>query len=292
MLYDVALTINYFYQQPSGMGRNLLRLMPRTLHGRQRLIAGQLATEPAPEERREAVDFFGNAMLEVAFRTAHDTESFRLQARVECFAASPVLDLSPPLVGLADEISDVRDLGGNAPHHFLGDSGRVRVRPEMTAYARDHMQSGMTVLGLVQTLGAALYRDMRFDAEATKVDTDPAEAFKQRHGVCQDFSQIMIAALRGLGVPAGYVSGFLRTTPPAGQPRLAGADAMHAWVRVWCGVEMGWVEYDPTNAVMVAGDHIVVAIGRDYDDVAPVTGILRMTGRQRTEHKVDVLPLD
>ena len=67
---------------------------------------------------------------------------------------------------------------------------------------------------------------------------------------------------------------------------------MHAWVRVWCGVEMGWVEYDPTNAVMVAGDHIVVAIGRDYDDVAPVTGILRMTGRQRTEHKVDVLPLD
>ena len=89
---------------------------------------------------------------------------------------------------------------------------------------------------------------MNFDPEATTVDTPPAEAFARRHGVCQDFAQVMIACLRGVGVPAGYVSGFLRTDPPPGQPRLEGADAMHAWVRAWCGWQAGWIEYDPTNA--------------------------------------------
>ena len=101
----------------------------------------------------------------------------------------------------------------------------------------------------------------------------------------------MIACLRGLGVPAGYVSGFLRTTPPEGRERLAGADAMHAWVRAWCGVETGWVDYDPTNAVMPGADHIVVAQGRDYADVAPVRGILRLAAAAVTTQAVDVLPL-
>jgi transglutaminase-like putative cysteine protease len=102
----------------------------------------------------------------------------------------------------------------------------------------------------------------------------------------------MIACLRGIGIPAGYVSGFLRTTPPPGQPRLEGADAMHAWVRAWCGMETGWVEVDPTNALMVANDHIVIARGRDYADVAPVKGVLRTAGSQTTEQAVDVVALD
>jgi transglutaminase-like putative cysteine protease len=101
----------------------------------------------------------------------------------------------------------------------------------------------------------------------------------------------MIACLRGVGVPAGYVSGFLRTIPPKGKARLSGADAMHAWVRVWCGPEAGWVEYDPTNNLLVADDHIVIARGRDYSDVSPVKGVLRTAGSQVTKQAVDVVPL-
>jgi transglutaminase-like putative cysteine protease len=102
----------------------------------------------------------------------------------------------------------------------------------------------------------------------------------------------MIAGLRSIGVPAGYVSGFLRTTPPKGQPRLEGADAMHAWVRAWCGKEGGGVEYDPTNDLMVGTDHVVVGYGRDYADVAPLKGVLRTSGGQAGTHRVDLVPLD
>jgi transglutaminase-like putative cysteine protease len=291
MLYDIGLTIDYSYDPPSGAGRHLLRLMPATLPGRQRLIAGRLSIEPAPHERRDRRDFWGNAVTEVAFRGGHKRERFRLTARVDCTAEAPELDLSPPLDRLTKELTEVRSLGPEVPHHFLGPSGRVRPWAEATDYTRAQLDAGMTTLAVVEALGQALYRDMRFDTEATTVDTDPAEAFERRHGVCQDFSQIMIACLRGIGVPAGYVSGFLRTTPPKGSERLAGADAMHAWVRAWCGIEAGWVAYDPTNAVMAATDHVVVATGRDYEDVAPVRGVLRIAAAARTRQEVDVIPL-
>ncbi|MBC7286199.1 transglutaminase family protein, partial [Hoeflea sp.] len=113
------------------------------------------------------------------------------------------------------------DLGPAAPHHFLGASERVRPSPAMTAYAREHLAEGATTLAVVEALGGALHRDLRFDAGATTIETDPEEAFEARHGVCQDFSHIMIARLRGIGIPAGYVSGYLRTRPPKGRPRLA-----------------------------------------------------------------------
>lgn len=292
MLYDIALTIDYDFEPPSGSGRQLLRLMPANLPGRQRLVAGRLAVEPPPDERRESRDFWGNAVTELAFRRDHAREGFRLTARVDCTAAASVLDLSPPLDLLTAEAAGVASIGPDAPHHFLGASPRVGPWPAATDYARAQIAPGMTALKVVEVVSHALHRDMRFDAEATTVDTDPQEAFNRRHGVCQDFTQVTIACLRGLGVPAGYVSGFLCTIPPPGTERLAGADAMHAWVRAWCGIEAGWVEFDPTNAVMAATDHVVVAIGRDYEDVAPVRGVLRVAGAQKSRQQVDVVPLD
>ncbi len=102
----------------------------------------------------------------------------------------------------------------------------------------------------------------------------------------------MITALRGLGLPAAYVSGYLRTTPPPGRPRLAGADATHAWVSLWCGVKTGWVGFDPTNDVIVQDNHIVLAVGRDYSDVAPIDGIILAPGEQTLKVEVDVIPED
>ncbi|MEM1088203.1 MAG: transglutaminase family protein, partial [Pseudomonadota bacterium] len=119
-------------------------------------------------------------------------------------------------------------------------------------------------------------------------DTDASEAFRLRRGVCQDFAHIMILGLHGLGIPAGYVSGYLRTLPPEGQERLEGVDAMHAWVKAWCGVAQGWVEYDPTNRTLIGTDHIVVGYGREYSDVSPIRGHLRSAGGQTSTQAVDV----
>ena len=140
--------------------------------------------------------------------------------------------------------------------------------------------------------GRALNAEMTFDAEATDVDTSPREAFAQRRGVCQDFTHVMIAALRGIGIPAGYASGFLRTFAPPGKPRLEGADAMHAWVQAWVGQDMGWVEFDPTNNQPAGVDYITIGYGRDYSDVAPVRGALRSAGGHESKQAVDVIPLE
>jgi transglutaminase-like putative cysteine protease len=133
-------------------------------------------------------------------------------------------------------------------------------------------------------------RDFTYDAEATDVSTAPGDAFQARHGVCQDFAHIMICGLRGLGLPARYVSGFLRTFPPPGRPRMEGADATHAWVCLWCGQDTGWIGFDPTNDVLAQDDHIVLATGRDYSDVAPIDGIILAPGKQTLDVEVDVVP--
>ena len=292
MLYDVTAELHYSYAAPAIAGRTLLRLMPATLPGEQRLIAGRLEVEPAPAERRDRGDFFGNPVSELVFRTASDSASFRVHARVERLAEPRRLDLSPPLARLARELDAVASLGPSAPHHFLAPSPRVPAAPDLAGWAAARIDAGATVLAALQAIGTALHAEMRFDAAATTVETDPREAFAARNGVCQDFSHILIACLRGLGVPAGYVSGYLRTRPPPGAARLTGADAMHAWVRVWCGIEGGWVDYDPTNDCMVGADHLRVALGRDYDDVAPLRGVLRTAGAQDSRHHVDVLPLE
>jgi len=289
MLYDIGMTIAYDYARPAVAGRHLLRMLPAALPGSQRCLSAALTVAPEPAERREMIDFFGNRGVEIAFRQVHDEILFRVTARVERLAVAASLDISPDLAGLAREIAASRSLDPAAPHHFLGASPRTAPRREMTAYARKQLGRRQTALEAVRAIGLALHRDLRFDPDATTVDTPPAEAFKRRHGVCQDFAHIMIACLRGVGIPAGYVSGFLRTIPPPGRPRLEGADAMHAWVRAWCGREAGWVEFDPTNAVDVGTDHIVVARGRDYDDVAPVKGVLRIAGAQNSEQAVDVV---
>ena len=122
--------------------------------------------------------------------------------------------------------------------------------------------------------------------------TSPEEAFDAKRGVCQDFAQVMIAGMRGLGLPAQYVSGYIRTIPPPGKPRLQGADASHAWVSVWCGPMFGWLGLDPTNAIAEGDDHVVVARGRDYADVPPVEGVFVSSGEHELDVEVDVIPCE
>lgn len=249
-----------------------------------------LEFDPFPSERSDSVDFFGNTMTALAFHHAVSSITVRLSARVERYPLPVFLDLSPGLRGLASEIAQHTGLKAGSPHHFLGDSPRVTRDSAITSFAINQMSPGMTAIEVVEAMGHAINAEMRFDADATDVQTAPSVAFANRHGVCQDFSHVMIAGLRALGIPAGYVSGFIRTIPPQGQPRLEGADAMHAWITAWCGADVGWIEFDPTNDCRAGVDHIVVAYGRDYTDVAPVKGMLRTSGGQKSHQKVDVIP--
>lgn len=289
MIYDITLKVFYEYGQPTDLGRQVVRVLPRRQTPRQRLITSHLDIRPSPVERRVAQDFFGNDLLELGFDTFSPDLELLLRARVERRGATGGLDLSPTCAQLAGELGQECRLDATSPLHFLGDSTRVRSEPVLQDYAGEKTRGSRTVLECVESLGQALHSDLEFVPGATEVDTSPQDAFAARRGVCQDFSHIMIGGLRGIGIPAAYVSGFLRTIPPEGQPRLEGADAMHAWVRAWCGSEIGWVDYDPTNAMRAGRDHVEVAMGRDYADVSPLRGVMRSSGAGLSGHSVDMV---
>lgn len=292
MRYDIRLRINHNYPGAGGIGRHQIRVVPADIPGRQALTVQQLVVTPAAAEYITRRDFFGNSTTMVMHDTAHTQMSIAMRSQVDILPRSGDLDTSVTLHDLPRDIASITSLSADAPHHFLGASPRLPPNADMAAYSRACVSHGMTTRDAVEAVGARLHDDLAFDSQATTVETPAAEAFAVRRGVCQDFTHIMIICLRSLGVPAAYVSGYLRTEPPPGQARLEGADAMHAWVRAWCGKDAGWVEYDPTNAVVPASDHVVVAFGRDYDDIAPVQGILRSSGPNVSAQSVDVVPAE
>lgn len=289
--YDISTAITYECDFASDRTRSLLRLVPIGKDDRQIVPASMLSIDPLPQERRDGVDYFGNLTTAFAYHEPIGSFSVHLRARVIREEPSQDLDLSPSLEQLPREFAGLRGLDAHSPLHFRAESPRVPHSQSMTEFARQVVRPGMTVAECMMAVGHALHFTMRFDPEATEVDTPAEEAFTNRHGVCQDFTHIMIGCLRGLGIPAGYVSGYIRTIPPPGSPRLEGADAMHAWVSAWCGFELGWVDFDPTNNRLASEDHIQVAFGRDYSDVSPVRGAMRTSGSQASRQVVDVVPI-
>ena len=291
MHYDIRLHLHYEYARAAAGGRHQVRVVPLTIPGVQRVIASSLAFTPKPAERSDFTDFFGNGVTAIAFRDVHETLDIRMSARVAVSRPEPGFDVSPDIARLQAELAAVWSLASDAPHHFLSSSDHAGIEPAITAYARQSLSAAPSAIGIANDFCNRIHRDFAYDGEATTVHTKASDAFKLKRGVCQDFSHIMIAGLRGLGIPAGYVSGFLRTIPPPGKERLEGADAMHAWVKVWCGREAGWQEFDPTNGMRASNDHITVGYGRDYSDVAPIVGVLKITGGQVGEQSVDVIPV-
>ena len=290
MDYEVTLRIDHHYASPAIGGRHLVCLAPLPHEPGQTVRAARVAISPPPSERIDRLDFFGNQVTEFAFRGPYAHVTLTMTAQVSRHKPAQIMPGRALMAELSGAIDLCRDVSPASPLHFLSPSTRVPRDPEILNFARELDLPGPFVQDLVRGVGRALHDHMTFDASATTVDTPAAEAFAKRRGVCQDFSHIMIACLRGLGIPSGYVSGFLRTLPPKGKPRLEGADAMHAWVQAWCGTDC-WVDYDPTNACFAGEDHIVVARGRDYSDVAPVKGSMRISGGQRSKQAVDVVPV-
>ena len=292
MLYDVRMELSYDYDAPVHGGRHLIRVAPINVPGVQRVIASSLSIEPRPQRETTFSDFFGNSATSISFSRPHDTLSIRLSARILVEDIQPPADLSPTLDNLKREIAGFWSVEPSSPHHFLAASPRVRPEPQITEYVANIIAGSQSVMAAAMAVCTAIYNDFQYDPKATDVGTKPEEAFALRKGVCQDFAHVMIAGLRGVGIPAGYVSGFLRTNPPPGKARLEGADAMHAWVRVWCGQHSGWVEFDPTNDMIAGPDHISIGHGRDYSDISPIVGVLKTNGSHDANQAVDVLRVE
>lgn len=292
MLYDVKLGLHYDYEASVHGDRHLVRVMPVNIPSSQRVIVSSLSFDPKPEQETTYTDFFGNQVTTIAYSGYHSHLDVTLSARIQVEEQPHAADLSPSVEKLGDEVSHIWSVKPDSPHHFLAPSPRIPLDPAITAYARQSVERTLSVRAAAMDLCLAIHRDFKYDKDATKVDTGPVEAFQLKRGVCQDFAHVMIAGLRGVGIPAAYVSGFLRTIPPKGKPRLEGADAMHAWVRVWCGKLTGWVEFDPTNAMLAGPDHIVIGHGRDYADISPIVGVLRTSGSHHAKQSVDVVRVE
>ncbi len=291
MIYDVKQVSTCTYSDVVPFGRHVARLMPREWPG-QRIIAADLSIDPKPADDLVTEDFFGNRIRFFTLEKPHSELTVTLKARISVEAQAGLLTvLTPPWEEVRDAAQASADPSALSPVHHLFDSRRVRLSETIGAYVGKSFTPGRPILEAASEVMRRIKADFDYEPGVTDVDTPAEEAFIARAGVCQDFAHIMISGLRWLGLPAAYVSGYLRTLPPPGQPRLEGADATHAWVSVWCGPQAGWIGLDPTNAVLAGEDHIVLAFGRDYADVAPLDGIIVASGDQTLDVAVDVIPV-
>ena len=290
MIYDIRHVTTYRYDAPVTSARCTLRLLPSDDEG-QRVFDSGLEVSPAPATISERTDFFGMRVTNVSIEATHRELRITALSRVEVERhETPAPALTPPWEDVRQAAFSSSQLGQNAPAHFLFPSRLVPLHPPATQYAAESFVAGRPVVEAAAELMTRIRDDFKYDPKATAVSTPLSDAFDKRGGVCQDFAHIMIAGLRGLGLPAAYVSGYIRTLPPPGKPRLVGADASHAWVSLWCGDIFGWLDFDPTNAVLAGNDHIVIARGRDYADVSPIDGVILASGNQILSVSVDVAP--
>lgn len=284
MIYRLRHRTAYSYAQPVDLAAHLLHLKPRDLPG-QRVMSARLTCLPAPDHHTETHDHFGNAATRLFLAAPHTAFEVMAESQVEVGFDPPP---APAETWAWERVAAAA--GTLETADFLPPT---RLIPHLAAaadYARPSFPHGRPVLDGLAQLNARIRQDFVFQPGVTSITTPIAEVLRTRRGVCQDFTQVMIAGLRGLGLPARYVSGYIRTRPPPGQARRRGADQSHAWVSAWLGPLHGWVQLDPTNGILVGEEHVVLAWGRDFADVSPLRGVLLGGGQHRLSVSVDLEP--
>jgi transglutaminase-like putative cysteine protease len=271
-----------------------LHLTPRHL-ACQRIHGHEIAVEPEPLVRREIIDAFGNSMTEIAVESAH--RALDIRALTELTVTPPPIaeaSATPPWETVRDALR-YRAAWRPAPEvlhatQFLFESPCTRVKRDLRSYAGDCFTPDRPILEAAEALMAKIHGEFRFHAGATTVTTPVMTFFAQKRGVCQDFAHLMISCLRSSGLAARYLSGYLLTRPPPGEPRRIGADASHAWIALFVP-GAGWIDLDPTNNLLPSSEHITVAWGRDFSDVSPLRGVVRGGGVQSLDVEVTVEPV-
>jgi transglutaminase-like putative cysteine protease len=291
MIYRIVHRTTYKYKYPVSFGNHVACLKPRSL-SHHKVAGSELRIQPPPATRTERVDYFGNLLCFFTIQEPH--KELVVEALSEVIMeenATPWPQQSLPWEEAARLLPNDHSPSGLEAYQFGFESARIRVRPEFASYALQSFTPGRPMPEALLDLTARIHNDFRFDSKVTNVRTPTEEVFRKRRGVCQDFAHIQIACLRSLNLAARYVSGYLRTYPPPGRPRLVGADASHAWVSAYCP-GFGWLDLDPTNNVVPSNGHVTLAWGRDYGDVSPLRGLILGGGPHTLKVAVDMEPLD
>src|SRR6202163_2551528 len=291
MIYRIVHRTTYKYKYAVSVGTHVACLKPRALPHHQ-LSRSELRIQPRPATRTERVDFFGNVLCFFTIREPH--RELVVEARSEVVVegnAAPWPQLPLPWEEAAKSVPNDHSPAGLEAYQFGFEAPRIRVRPEFASYALQSFTHGRPMPEALLDLTTRIHKDFRFDSKVTNVRTPTEEVFKKRRGVCQDFAHLEIACLRSLNLAARYVSGYLRTYPPPGQPRLIGADVSHAWVSAYIP-GFGWLDLDPTNNVVPSNGHVTLAWGRDYGDISPLRGLILGGGSHTLKVSVDMEPIE
>jgi transglutaminase-like putative cysteine protease len=290
MIYKIIHRTTYKYLYPVSVGNHVACLKPRSFLHNQ-LVHNHLHIHPAPTTCTERVDYFGNLLCFFTVQEPHKELIVEARSEVEKNSNTPgSANPSMPWEESTGALGDDHSTEGLDAYQFQFESPRIRIRPEFAAYALESFTPMRPMREALLDLTARIHSDFRFDSRVTTVRTPTEEVFKKRRGVCQDFAHVQIACLRSINIAARYVSGYLRTYPPPGRPRLVGADASHAWVSAYCR-GLGWLDMDPTNNVAPSDGHVTLAWGRDYGDVSPLRGLILGGGGHKLNVEVDMEPV-
>ncbi|MDG1806227.1 transglutaminase family protein [Flavicella sp.] len=294
MLFDIIHDTTYKYEEGVTFCHNIAILKPKDILG-QKLDSYELNITPEPASFSERTDYFGNTITRFSIQSYHKelkviakskvNRSFEKERQIESDDKAKALTLNEVcelLKGVDDAVLDARQ-------YQLESVLINKIDDKIKAYAEESFQQDRSVYEASYELMQRIYDDFEFNTEVTNVATPISEVIKNKKGVCQDFAQIAIACLRSVNLPARYVSGYIETLPPPGEEKLIGTDASHAWFSVFIPT-FGWVDFDPTNNQKPKNQHIVVAWGRDYYDVAPLKGVLFSSGKSELTVSVDIRP--
>jgi len=292
MLLHVVHETAYDYAPMVRTAQHMAHLRPAD-NSRQQLLRHRLDVDPTPDQRSEAVDVFGNRRSFFSLEHAHDFLRVHADSLVRTTAAEVPAD-SLPWEQVAERMRYHRAAHYDAAAEFAFASPYVPRDAAFVAYAQRSFAAGRPLLEAAGELMQRIHRDFEYVPSATDVNTPALAALKLRKGVCQDLAHVMLGCLRSLGLCARYVSGYLLTEPPPGQPRLVGSDASHAWVSVYLPDDDGggWVDLDPTNDRGAGEDYVTLAIGRDYSDVSPMRGVIHGGAHHTLKVAVTVTPAE
>lgn len=287
--YRITHSTTYDYSEPVSLCQNVAHLTPRACP-RQAAEGSVLTIAPDPAVIEERVDYFGNPVTYFTIQESHKELTVTVSHTITVGPEAPPDPAETPAwEAVRDRLPHDRSAAWLDAYQFAFDSRYAPAEDRFAGFAAGSFPPGRPILAGALDLTRRIHAGFAYDPRATTLATPVGEVFENRRGVCQDFAHVQLACLRSLGLAARYVSGYISTVPPPGRPRLVGADATHAWVSVFCG-DAGWVDLDPTNDQVPGDRHVLLAWGRDYDDVSPLKGVILGGGRHTVRVAVDVRP--
>lgn len=285
MQYKITHTTVYEYDEPASLCHNLALLKPRNTAA-QICQNVQVHITPEPDVINEYEDFFGNRVFYFAIQHEHKHLNVTVTSKVD--NSAPTLQQYPSVTWekTTQQLSESAPVNADLKQ-FITDSPMIQIDEETLQYARISFTVDRDLVEACRDLTQRIFKEFRYSPGFSTIATPIREVMKKKKGVCQDFAHLAIACVRSLGLAARYVSGYLETIPPEGEEKLVGSDASHAWFSVFVP-GAGWVDFDPTNNLMPAAQHITIGWGRDYSDVTPLKGVILSGGGHSLTVSVDV----